>query len=831
MNIIKKFMESGSKQDLVSIPAGQLFLIRSRQSPKSSSECLYNDATLAIRESGRYAYELVVRKFIEEELTSPFSGDNDDDDDELSVLSGQSKEDEWVFKLDATLHLHKQWNSSGDLTIAWRNTKGDKGEKFKFVVNSEISFGDIEQFLQYVYRCEYETKYQRPCNSASEQDLKQFDFSYLATDDATILFSDDDDVGDDDEVELREPEFLTSRFTNLSLKSSTRNSSDEEGADDLDDLESFVDALDEVSELVEEMPSPPTNGPHGIKRYVQYGDLFVYDPIVGEYAPQESGVKVAIIKLSEYEYRLYIEGKELMLETEFSVNMYPILDPNTGTFTFNYSYETVLLSYLIKFKTSALFNHFRVHWTIALWESLNRQPWSNLSEVQQQFVLNAAIQESENSPKFIQEDRYREDFYETLSENKPNTELDEDAYESETDSGRSVTASSFNDIDDYDEDKLEREYRESTSLSGNKSLTIGFRNDRSYVVRGNKIGVFKTNPDEDLEFVTSINNVSNLDGEILFPEKTMLYTEDRAMIIQDEKEKDKLYKMDLERGKIVDEWSANKQNIMNYAPVKKFDQLTNEQTFLGISTDSIFRMDPRISGKNKLVTADAKQYHTNNKFCSISSTESGLVAVGSEKGEIRLYNKINSRACTLIPALGQPIKHLCASADGKWLLATCQSNLLLIDTEIKTGNNAGILGYNKGFSRDNMPNMYVLRLEPATAMYMQQQSGQPINFTKATFNVSLNAKEHTISTSTGPFAMVWNLKDILSGKKTPYIVRKYDSNIMEEGFTFGSDKNIVVALKDDVSMAKKRSFRAPSKKLLVQSSSKKPKDNNTSHKK
>jgi len=43
----------------------------------------------------------------------------------------------------------------------------------------------------------------------------------------------------------------------------------------------------------------------------------------------------------------------------------------------------------------------------------------------------------------------------------------------------------------------------------------------------------------------------------------------------------------------------------------------------------------------------------------------GDVAVGSMKGEIRLYNKVGKQAKTLIPALGDPIIGMDASDDGK----------------------------------------------------------------------------------------------------------------------------------------------------------------------
>ncbi|AAS50603.1 ABL168Cp [Eremothecium gossypii ATCC 10895] len=785
MNIIRKFMESGSKPEVVSIPSGQLYLTRSRQSPKSSSECLYNDATVTVRACARYAYELVVRKQAEEELTP--GAEDDDEDDGLSELSGQSTEDEWVFRLDETLRLHRRWNKSGELTVVWRNTKGDCGEKFQFVVNSDIPLGDVEDFLETVYRCEYEAKYRRLASEATEQDLKQFDFSYLANHDSAVFFS-------DDETEVREPEFLSAQMGALAI-------SDDDSDEDPD---LYEDALDEPQ------PRLHTNPP-GVVRFLQYGDLSVYDPMTGRYALQERNVNVALLQDNKHRY-VYIEGSEIILAVETLPEVNPFLEVGIRSFLFNYTHEGIVLSYKVKFKNAAAFTHFHLHWTIALWEMSTGQKWSDLSETEQNYILYSTSGKNEELDVFLEEPENQND---TLGDAQIGTDEQEEEEEEEAEgSNLLISSSSFGD-DEYDERRAEREYEESTSNVGNKALAVGFKSDRTFVLRGDKIGVFKTSDADSLDFVTAINEVSDIKGNVLNPNSAMLYTEDRALILQDENHKERLFKMDLERGKVVEEWVAGGRDVLQIGPNKKFDQLTSEQTFLGIAPNSVFQMDPRLSGQNKVVSSSDYSYSSVRDLRSLCTTQLGYVAVGSNKGEIRLYDKLGKRAKTLIPALGEPIRHLCASADGKWLLATCKSSILLFDTEVKEGRNAGALAYQKSFSQGALPQCYVLKVDPSTAIYMQTETGAPIEFTKATFNTGLDTKEQTITTSTGPFAMVWPIKSILQGKKTPYVIKKYHSNVTEESFKFGSDRNVIVALKDDISMAKKKSFRAPSRAMLT----------------
>lgn len=379
---------------------------------------------------------------------------------------------------------------------------------------------------------------------------------------------------------------------------------------------------------------------------------------------------------------------------------------------------------------------------------LNKQKWSVNSESAQRCIMDANKDADKELTLFLQD----EDDTDSESSSSSGAE-DEDEDEDEEQADNTL----FNDSDSPDEDAAEENYRNATALSGNKSLTVSYKNNRSYVVRGNKIGVFKADDENDeINFVTAINNVSTVNGRSFEPGNPMLYTEDNAMIIQDQADPSKVFKMDLERGKVVEEWTAGGKDVLKYSHSKKFDQLTNEQTFLGISGKSVFRLDPRISGANKVVNEENKDYASNNKFCSLGTTQDGYLAVGSEKGEIRLFDKLGIRAKTLIPALGEPIKHICTSADGAWLLATCDSSLLLIDLTIKEGKNAGSVGFVKSFSKQEMPNIYVLKIHPKTAAYMRTSTKQQIKFTKASLLQHRTRPKRAIY-----FDFKWSVRDNL----------------------------------------------------------------------
>ena len=56
----------------------------------------------------------------------------------------------------------------------------------------------------------------------------------------------------------------------------------------------------------------------------------------------------------------------------------------------------------------------------------------------------------------------------------------------------------------------------------NSQLAVGFKGDRSYVVRGNNIGVFRHSGDQDqVKYYATIGNVTNPKGKKFNPKKVL----------------------------------------------------------------------------------------------------------------------------------------------------------------------------------------------------------------------------------------------------------------------------------------------------------------------
>ena len=262
-----------------------------------------------------------------------------------------------------------------------------------------------------------------------------------------------------------------------------------------------------------------------------------------------------------------------------------------------------------------------------------------------------------------------------------------------------------------------------------------------------------------------------------------------------------IYKMDLNVGKVVEEWGVQPDvAVTSLVPSAKYSQMTGESTLIGLNDNSLFRLDPRLSGRHKRVDAETKSYVVKNRFSCGATTGKGELAVASAKGDIRLFNKLDKRAKTLLPGFGDAILGIDVTESGRWIVATCKTYLLLINTEI---NGTDSLGFCKPMS--DKPTPIRLHLKPEHVAYMNQ----PVSFTPARFSTG-DSEERSIITSTGPFVVSWNFRRVKQGKLFDYQLKRYSDTIVADNFRFGQDRAMIVAMPHHVTMMTKKSLSSPS---------------------
>lgn len=465
----------------------------------------------------------------------------------------------------------------------------------------------------------------------------------------------------------------------------------------------------------------------------------IYRTDIGRFEEIEGDVKVFIVK--EKAFFIKIETRdEIVYFEEITTETQYYMDQKNTTFVWSVLKDGLFYTFSIKFLDNLDFLEFLSKYVSCLYKNVNRERNETDEKVEKYFEK----MEAEN-------------------------------YQEEED----VSSSKSEEYESCDDDELENHFGEAEEK--NKHLVVG--SDMAFVTRGRSIGVFK-NTNAGLEFKANIKDV--LEDDV---KKIITHDMCSSLIYLDKSERDKLRKLDVERGEIVETWNIDR-SINDYFDSQK---LVDTGTLVGLSDYSVFRIDPRT--KEKIV--ECKDYKTRNEFNCGMATGKGHVAVASRKGDLRLYDRIDKRAKSLLPGFGDEIRHIDVTSNGKHIICTCKNYLMLTTVP---GD------YNQAVGKDK-PVPKRLQLRPEHLVYINEE----VDFTPARF--STNNAEDSIITSTGSYIVKWSLSDVLGGKLYSYQLTKCNDLIVADNFEFGENDNIIVTMPDDIRKVSVKNLKKPGRKM------------------
>jgi hypothetical protein len=259
---------------------------------------------------------------------------------------------------------------------------------------------------------------------------------------------------------------------------------------------------------------------------------------------QDPKVSVTVTEIGDWNYWLHIAGDEReWLGQPIVEDINPVFNYEYKSFIFNhYLDDGSAYSWLLKFEDQDGLENIQQGVMQALWEHLNKVKWGKAKDTDREYVLEA--------------------FQDLTMEDAPDEEPEEEEEEEEDE----YESTNEQRSEHYDSDESEDDVETGpTDGDQNSQLAVGYKHDRSFVVRGNKIGVFKHTPENQLQFSTTISNIKTPGGKAFNPNKVMLHQQDRDMILQNLDNPNNLYRMDLETGTVVDEWKVHDD-----IPVKVF---------------------------------------------------------------------------------------------------------------------------------------------------------------------------------------------------------------------------------------------------------------------
>ncbi|OIR56923.1 MAG: vacuolar import and degradation protein 27, partial [Amphiamblys sp. WSBS2006] len=494
------------------------------------------------------------------------------------------------------------------------------------------------------------------------------------------------------------------------------------------------------------------------------GDFYIFDAEKNTFVLFEENITAKINRTDEYEFRLsLVSGKGKIHTQLLDPNAQQHFDRNTLSYVWCWARNGAVWTLSIKFASVSSLLAMSNKIGELLYEMKNKDEKMNKDD--EKYLLDAFVEQME-----IEE------------EAESTTESEEEEEESEDEAAQD----------------------EETDSEKNKNLLVGYKDNKLFVTRGNTLGVFGSEKSGKVKFQGGTQLRTK--DKIVVPEKMMLHNQDTSLVMTSKDSPHSLYRMDLEREKIVDEWKVDDyRKIENIVPETKYAQMTPSQTFIGLGSSSVFRIDPRVSG-NKRVEESTKQYSTPVGFTCGATTGKGEVVLGTKKGDLRLYNKIGIKAKTNLPGFGDPAIGVDATENGKYIVATYKTYLLVIDTEVPGEEGSG---YTKRMG-ETKPTPRRLQLLPEHASFLDADA----SFTPARFNTG-SSEEKAIITSIGPFVVTWNFRRVKNGHLGGYQIRKYDDNVVADNFKYGQDRQIAVALPDHLTVTGKQNLYAPSQRTFT----------------
>ena len=494
------------------------------RSPKGYSELIFKDAQASVRRTGQaFQYQLVVQRAYEEGEAELLA---EDEDEVAGSQSLGAERDEKTFLLDEQLWFRSEIRTGGEKVLAWRDLSGDEGDVYEFVCDSSVTADQVATFGVAAIQCQYERKYRRSHDKATERELEEFNFSNKSIPSASPVPS------------------PTSKRAPESILSKPRASESSESSRELTKSSKGKKAEREATPT---MAPPATTHPEAREIYDRKRvELHLFDFESSTFMLQDKEVIATVSEVGVWQYWLQISSDTKdWLGQPIVADLNPVFNFEYLSFIFNhFTDDGFAYSWLLRFQSQVALEEFQEGVMKALWEQLNETKWMKNKDEEREYVLNA--------------------FQDLTMEDQPAEEEEEEeaaAEDVEDDGERSEHYDSDESADDVETKQKDGDF--------NSQLAVGYKHDRSFVVRGSKIGVFKHMPNNHLEFSTNISKVQTPNGKLFSPKKVMLHAEDTNMVLQNADNPNSLYRMDLEYGKVVDEWKVHDDiPVHTFAPDK-----------------------------------------------------------------------------------------------------------------------------------------------------------------------------------------------------------------------------------------------------------------------
>jgi hypothetical protein len=214
-----------------------------------------------------------------------------------------------------------------------------------------------------------------------------------------------------------------------------------------------------------------------------------------------SQAPIVIVDIAEggpFDYWLVVrQGVQPIISVPLDSEMVPRLHPAEHAFMFSFKPEEGEgTTWCVKFAEEETFVKWKDAFTQYMWQGRNKILWAKAKADEQKYIESA--------------------YDDVEMDDVEGYDAEEEEEDDEEEAERTLTEEGTSEDEDSESDN---ERFSKVGRGKNEKLTVGYKNDRSFVVRGDMIGVFKHTDDNKLKFATSINKISDLKGKSFTPKK------------------------------------------------------------------------------------------------------------------------------------------------------------------------------------------------------------------------------------------------------------------------------------------------------------------------
>ncbi|GAN05606.1 vacuolar import and degradation protein 27 protein [Mucor ambiguus] len=670
----------------------------------------------------------------------------------VEALQHSKYASEQMFPINESMQIKlcRSYHTSNSISIIWRSEECN--ESFEFSCGGSIEADDIKLFMLLLYDCIYEHSHQTSRLNATEADIKRY-FPIQTTPKTTSSF-----------LQHTDPQQHTvfNKYDHLISAFSVQNSTPA--------LVKFNYVPYKGSKLSKK---------HSITEYITslQAELHEYIPAKESFTMKANVCKVDLVRLQgNFTFALIISGSQnvppLSQIIEHQIN--PSFNKAAKVFTWNYIETGRIYSFMLRIPTEELYDDFSASFAQCLFENSTRIPFRKSRKNDQNYVIcafgNSALDDF--------------DPYEYTFDNVSSDDVDDPV-----DDGVPIGAS-----------LEEQAFFDTFSSSKSPILLSAPATSRLFVVESSNIAMYQESQGQ-MQFVKAFFSIKTLNNQHLQISQAILYKQEEYLLFLDTQHPhnaNKIHKFDIAQERVVDEWQIEDESPLLYiTPSFKSAPQSKEQTFCGITSNAVFRIDPLQAGKNKIKSSEYKKHITKTDFSVAASTASGHLAVAGNRGDMRLFSALNTMAKTTLPSIGKCILALDTAASGRYIIATCADFLMLIDLQEQ--------------HIDQKPIPVILRLRSEHVMLMQNFT----EFTGAYFDV-----ENRIIAATGQHLIMWDLQDIYHGRIDTYKVKKLDQVALASCQISTNNNIIVVSAKGITKVPLSKLKTSSTQSLMLEQSAK-----------